>query len=124
MNKKEYLDLKNNEDLGQMSLIEFQDKIAKLRQVEDTSHMTAHFKGDFNEKELGQEDMEMWNLYELAIADKVSGGEVWKRLNEYRKGISEMNAEEPSRAKFCAYLANMLTPIVTQWQLAKKAATK
>ena len=127
----EHQELSQIDDIGSddgreipLSLGEFQDEIAALKLEEDTLHKTGHFKGDFNEKELTLEDMDMWSLYRQADAEEVSGDELLEKFNAYRKKVSETSYDESSRTKFCAFIANKITLIVTKWQLANRSLKK
>ena len=83
----------------QMSLENFQNKMAELKKMEEMSGKTAHFP-DLNPAELKEEDR---NIYEKYISDNLTEEE----LNEYGNNLFLDLASE-SRKFFYYYIVNVM----------------
>jgi hypothetical protein len=84
----------------QMSLENFQSKMAELKKEEEINQKTAHFP-DLNPAELKEEDRDIYEKY-------ISNNLTEEELDEYRDKLYS-EAAINSRIKFCYYIINLFT---------------
>jgi len=93
------------------SLAELRNHLESVYQEEkmvaNVSHLT--FGEDFDPYELGEADLEVWNLAQDYFGNVISFDELMGVFRAYQLSLFNENFMASSRGKFSSYLSNMIT---------------
>lgn len=93
-------------------LYQFREEIRNLILKESEEGETAHLQG-LNPEELNLRDMQIWQvLNNFKDGDDVQA--LKNNFDNYRLDLNSFKPLNRSRSKFCAFIANKITPILSR----------